>query len=391
MMQQSCEQCGILLPSEGQQQSSPVPTDKVLCPDCASHPITPIDRGECLNCRQQLEIVRFHSVQDVFMYLKRENLFKPEFEEIESNSLTATLTAEKTICKNCLIQIIMKGGINSLLSALNINTAQNCEEPKIEIETKGEKPNENTVNNKEGIDTQKTMTDIPMNQYNNTLMNSNSNINLNTSANGINTMNQNYYNQMQYQPAMQNGSGYPQFQMNNNMSFYNNSLLSFYNYYQNQEAMNSQTQNMNINSFPSQFNDNKTKKEIGTSQNMNMMMNQFNPQFNMMKQNFPSNLNTMNMMNNSPSMLFEGQKDNINMDDLQKQINTMKECNKIQKTYLNQLYELIGKFDEQVKQIQKNYYAYVPPTGYQQNLNPFMALRTPVQDMNGTQLNGQIK
>ena len=44
-----------------------------------------------------------------------------------------------------------------------------------------------------------------------------------------------------------------------------------------------------------------------------------------------------------------------------------------------------------IMQIQKNYYSYVPPTGYQQNLNPFMALRTPVQDMNGTQLNGQIK
>ena len=119
-----------------------------------------------------------------------------------------------------------------------------------------------------------------------------------------------------------------------------------------------------------------------------MMMNQFNPQFNMMKKNFPSNLN---MMNNSQSMMFDGQKDNINMDELQKQINTMKECNKIQKTYLNQLYELIGKFDEQVKQIQKNYYSYVPPSGYQQNLNPFRALRTPVQDMNGTQLNRQIK
>ena len=229
------------------------------------------------------------------------------------------------------------------------------------------------------------MTDIPMNQYNNTLMNSNNNINLNTSANA---MNQNYYNQMQYQQTMQNGSGYSQYPMNSNMSFYNNSLLSFYNYYQNQEAMNSQTQNMNINSFPSQFNDNKMKTGKDPNQNMNMMMNQFNPQFNMMKQNFPSNLN---MMNNSQSMMFDGQKDNINMDELQKQINTMKECNKIQKTYLNQLYELIGKFDEQVKQIQKNYYSYVPPTGYQQNLNPFMALRTPVQDMNGTQLNGQIK
>ena len=386
MMQQSCEQCVRNNPSDGQQQSLPVPTDKVLCPDCASHPITPIDRGECLNCRQQLEIVRFHSVEDVFMYLKRENLFKPEFEEIESSSLTATLNAEKTICKNCLIQIMMKGGINSLLATLNISTAQNSEEPKIEIETNEQKSNENTViNNKEGIDTQKTMTDIPMNQYNNTLMNSNNNINLNTSANA---MNQNYYNQMQYQQTMQNGSGYSQYPMNSNISFYNNSLLSLYNYYQNQEAMNSQTQNMNINSFPSQFNDNKMKTGKDTNQNMNMMMNQFNPQFNMMKQNFPSNLN---MMNNSQSMMFDGQKDNINMDELQKQINTMKECNKIQKTYLNQLYELIGKFDEQVKQIQKNYYSYVPPTGYQQNLNPFMALRTPVQDMNGTQLNGQIK
>ena len=281
---------------------------------------------------------------------------------------------------------MMKGGINSLLATLNISTAQNSEEPKIEIETNEQKSNENTViNNKEGIDTQKTMTDIPMNQYNNTLMNSNNNINLNTSANA---MNQNYYNQMQYQQTMQNGSGYSQYPMNSNMSYYNNSLLSLYNYYQNQEAMNSQTQNMNINSFPSQFNDNKMKTGKDTNQNMNMMMNQFNPQFNMMKQNFPSNLN---MMNNSQSMMFDGQKDNINMDELQKQINTMKECNKIQKTYLNQLYELIGKFDEQVKQIQKNYYSYVPPTGYQQNLNPFMALRTPVQDMNGTQLNGQIK
>ena len=386
MMQQSCEQCVRNNPSDGQQQSLPVPTDNVQCPDNASNPITSMAMGECLNCRQQLEIVRFHSVEDVFMYLKRENLFKPEFEEIESSSLTATLNAEKTICKNCLIQIMMKGGINSLLATLNISTAQNSEEPKIEIETNEQKSNENTViNNKEGIDTQKTMTDIPMNQYNNTLMNSNNNINLNTSANA---MNQNYYNQMQYQQTMQNGSGYSQYPMNSNMSFYNNSLLSLYNYYQNQEAMNSQTQNMNINSFPSQFNDNKMKTGKDTNQNMNMMMNQFNPQFNMMKQNFPSNLN---MMNNSQSMMFDGQKDNINMDELQKQINTMKECNKIQKTYLNQLYELIGKFDEQVKQIQKNYYSYVPPTGYQQNLNPFMALRTPVQDMNGTQLNGQIK
>ena len=386
MMQQSCEQCVRNNPSDGQQQSLPVPTDNVQCPDSASNPITSMAMGECLNCRQQLEIVRFHSVEDVFMYLKRENLFKPEFEEIESSSLTATLNAEKTICKNCLIQIMMKGGINSLLATLNISTAQNSEEPKIEIETNEQKSNENTIiNNKEGIDTQKTMTDIPMNQYNNTLMNSNNNINLNTSANA---MNQNYYNQMQYQQTMQNGSGYSQYPMNSNISFYNNSLLSLYNYYQNQEAMNSQTQNMNINSFPSQFNDNKMKTGKDTNQNMNMMMNQFNPQFNMMKQNFPSNLN---MMNNSQSMMFDGQKDNINMDELQKQINTMKECNKIQKTYLNQLYELIGKFDEQVKQIQKNYYSYVPPTGYQQNLNPFMALRTPVQDMNGTQLNGQIK
>lgn len=371
-MQQSCQQCGKPLPSDGQQPSSPLPTDKVLFADCASLLKSSNDVGECLNCRQQLEIVRFNTVEDVFMYLKRENLYKPEFEEIESMYRNVNMEIEKKISKTCLIQIMTKGGINSLLTKLNITAQKESnEEPKVVIETNEQNQNENKINNKEqnqvGYQETKSMTDIPVNQYNNTLMNSNNDINLNT--NSLNNMNQNFYNQMQYQPTMQNTNGYSQYQMNNNMNYYNNPLMSYYNYFQNQDTMNNQ--NMNISNFPSQFNDNKLKtgKEIGPTPNMGMMLqqNQFNPQFNMMKQNFA---NPMNMMTNQNPMIFDSQKEmnNLNMDDLQKQINTMKECNKIQRNYLTQLYALIGKFDEQVKQIQKNYYSFVPPSGYQQNL-----------------------
>ena len=58
------------------------------------------------------------------MYLKRENLYKSEFEEIKLTYRNLKIETEKTICKNCIIQIMMTGGIHSLLTTLNISQPQ---------------------------------------------------------------------------------------------------------------------------------------------------------------------------------------------------------------------------------------------------------------------------
>ena len=79
----------------------------------------------CHFCKTNKGIIEIKKVEDIFKYLKRVNLFKPEYLDFEKKY--QELKVEKYLCKNCInkINLSNNGGINYIINILNLNIENN--------------------------------------------------------------------------------------------------------------------------------------------------------------------------------------------------------------------------------------------------------------------------
>ena len=79
----------------------------------------------CSYCKNENEIIKIKNVEDIFKYLKRVNLFKPEYIDFEYKY--KYLKVEKNICKKCLNKIGSpnEGGIKYIINIFNLKIENN--------------------------------------------------------------------------------------------------------------------------------------------------------------------------------------------------------------------------------------------------------------------------
>lgn len=119
-------------------------TDKAarVCQDCLTQDVKLISQSalskvksnpsmntnKCDICKKEdVEVIKFRNHDDAFKYLKRGNLFKVEFEELENKYSNMKLKKENSICGPCLNSITSpkNGGVSNFMSILEINTVIN--------------------------------------------------------------------------------------------------------------------------------------------------------------------------------------------------------------------------------------------------------------------------
>lgn len=148
-MQQPCQNCQKIFTLSQLEKSL---TGLFLCQECSNKKKNS-HLAQCYYCGQFEEIVKFQTIEEAFMYLKRENLFKPEFEKVEASYRNTKINMNKNLCRNCLI-ILIKGGLNALLDTFNLDieeaTKENAEKKEpIDINHNN---NESIVKDKPVID-----------------------------------------------------------------------------------------------------------------------------------------------------------------------------------------------------------------------------------------------
>lgn len=84
--------------------------------------------SKCDICKKgEVEVIKFKNHDDAFKYLKREKLFKADYEELENKYSNMKLKKDNSICEPCLNSITSpkNGGVSNLMNILEINTSIN--------------------------------------------------------------------------------------------------------------------------------------------------------------------------------------------------------------------------------------------------------------------------
>ena len=107
-----------ILPSKEKIEDSKIEKNEFIEKDKSEEPI-------CHFCKTNKGIIEIKKVEDIFKYLKRVNLFKPEYLDFEKKY--QELKVEKYLCKNCInkINLSNNGGINYIINILNLNIENN--------------------------------------------------------------------------------------------------------------------------------------------------------------------------------------------------------------------------------------------------------------------------
>ena len=107
-----------ILPSKEKIEDSKIQKNEFIEKDKNKEPI-------CHFCKTNKGIIEIKKVEDIFKYLKRVNLFKPEYLDFEKKY--QELKVEKYLCKNCInkINLSNNGGINYIINILNLNIENN--------------------------------------------------------------------------------------------------------------------------------------------------------------------------------------------------------------------------------------------------------------------------
>ena len=107
-----------ILPSKEKIEDSKIEKNEFIEKDKNEEPI-------CHFCKTNKGIIEIKKVEDIFKYLKRVNLFKPEYLDFEKKY--QELKVEKYLCKNCInkINLSNNGGINYIINILNLNIENN--------------------------------------------------------------------------------------------------------------------------------------------------------------------------------------------------------------------------------------------------------------------------
>ena len=84
-----------------------------------------IEESICHCCKIKDDIIEIKKLEDIFKYLKRVNLFKPEYLDFEKKN--QELEVNKYLCKNCInkINLSNNGGINYIINILDLNIGNN--------------------------------------------------------------------------------------------------------------------------------------------------------------------------------------------------------------------------------------------------------------------------
>ena len=107
-----------ILPSKEKIEDSKIEKNEFIEKDKNEEPI-------CHFCKTNKGIIEIKKVEDIFKYLKRVNLFKPEYLDFEKKY--QELKVEKYLCKNCInkINLSNNGGINYIINILNLKIENN--------------------------------------------------------------------------------------------------------------------------------------------------------------------------------------------------------------------------------------------------------------------------
>ena len=228
-MQQPCQNCQKIINLSQLEKSLIQPSGLFLCQECSikkknSH------LAQCYYCNQFEEIVKFQTIEEAFMYLKRENLFRPEFEKIEAAYRNTKLNMDKNLCRKCLINILIKGGLSALFNTFNLD----IKEATKENAEKKEPIHQNLNNNIEPIIKDKPIID------------NRTKVQINTNIPGINTNPENRTNITETINANINTNSNMN-KTNNNIN--NNTMLHIINSTHNNTKINP-TNNINVTAPP---------------------------------------------------------------------------------------------------------------------------------------------
>ena len=309
--------------------NSKIQNPEFICDSCIFHQNNNSQRnnfnkGICSNCQKEDEIIKIKIVDDVFKYLEKENLYKSEFNDIRFKYQGLKFKTEKLFCKNCLNKI-KNDGIEYLIKILDLNNLIRIEEINSNIKMQIPFIRENPISNLHQTN------QIINNQTINQKLNQ-SNISQN-SSNLSNILNQNQQKN-DFQINQNDISQHSLYPLNN--LFYNqnfikpNSLIN--KIYEQQREQNFMNPNLNLEMLLQQSNQNDN---IQFQNNMNIS----------------SGINVNFSNSNKENPMSEDDKKGI--DELQKQIETMKLCNQLQKNSLDVLYQYISEFYKEVLYHQK--------------------------------------
>jgi hypothetical protein len=285
--------------------------NEFICETCQKNNIqkNTFNKGICIICRKEEEIIKFKSVDDVFKYLETNLLYKNEFADIKSKSQGMKFKIEKLICKNCLNKIKTEGNdyLIKIFDLKNKNSLIKIEEQNFKFQNTS---TENQTRN--------------FHQINPFLNNQTPNQNINQQTFQQIHSPSNFLNQNNLQL---NSNAFPQ-----------NSFLIYKNFSYN--PLNNQ--NLLLKNF---------YEQPPNVLNYEMLFQQLNPNDNIP---FPNNLNIstgINPLNLNFNSINEEDKKGIDV--LEKQINTMRLCNQLQKNSLDVLYQYITEFYKEVEYHQK--------------------------------------
>ncbi len=309
--------------------NSKIQNPEFICDSCIFHQNNNSQRnnfnkGICSNCQKEDEIIKIKIVDDVFKYLEKENLYKSEFNDIRFKYQGLKFKTEKLFCKNCLNKI-KNDGIEYLIKILDLNNLIRIEEINSNIKMQIPFIRENPISNLHQTN------QIINNQTINQKLNQ-SNISQN-SSNLSNVLNQNQQKN--------------DFQMNQN-DISQNSLYPLNNLFYNQNFM---KQNSLFNKI---YEPQREQTFMNPNLNIEMLLQQTNQNDSIQFQNNMNispgiNLNFSNSNKEYPM----SENDKKGIDELQKQIETMKLCNQLQKNSLDVLYQYISEFYKEVLYHQK--------------------------------------
>ena len=118
--------------NQKRQKNNPLPflssKDKIENFEVNKNDIPEKDKNEehiCHFCKAKKEIIEIKKIEDIFKYMKRENLFKPDYLDFEKKY--QEIKVNKYLCKNCInkINFSNNGGINQIKYILNLNIENN--------------------------------------------------------------------------------------------------------------------------------------------------------------------------------------------------------------------------------------------------------------------------
>jgi hypothetical protein len=317
------------------------------------------NKGTCSNCQKEDDIIKIKNVDDVFKYLENENLYKNEFNEIRFKYQGLKFKVEKLFCKNCLNKI-KSDGIEYLIKILDLKNNLIIEEINSNVKMQIPFIRENPISNLQQAN------QILNNQTTNQKINQ-SNISQNIS-NLSNVLNQNQQKN--------------DFQINQN-DFSQHSLYPLNNLFYNQNFI---KPNSLINKI---YEQQREQNFMNPNLNLEMLLQQSNQNDNIQFQNnmnISSGINVNFSNSNKENPMSEDDKKGI--DELQKQIETMKLCNQLQKNSLDVLYQYISEFykevlyHQKINEYQKQYYNPILFNNNPQYNNLIQKLNTQQQNQN---------